>query len=346
MRDSLKNRKGSITIIAIYIFIIMISSTTMLLYFSTLQSALSRNQITKLQSRYTNENDLNNLIYNEEIKDKYIKDKIFKRYRTDFIEGHKYSIDLETSDKLKETIKKASFEINNIDNREIIYFSIASNYGGIVSNILASGPFINNIFELNKSFLSEDSLLTEDKEMLLDFVSNLEEKNWDYDPKIISKAKKINTNNNLSIELISKERKNLLSQKKIIKNIGELNESYEFFKSDSMIIHLKRNDIENKKLTIGNEESENLITMAGVLYLEGDLIINENFEFEGLIIMNRGNIIIREGNTLTIKGMLLSKESEIDMNSIDLIYSQDLIWKSASFLPGFLDINIEVIKKL
>ena len=72
MRDSLKNRKGSITIIAVYIFIIMISSTTMLLYFSTLQSALSRNQITKLQSRYTNENDLNNLIYNEEIKDKYI----------------------------------------------------------------------------------------------------------------------------------------------------------------------------------------------------------------------------------------------------------------------------------
>lgn len=324
----------------------MISSTTILLYFSSLQSALSRNQITKVQSRYNNEKDLNNLIYNSENMDKYIKDKIIKRYRTDFTGDHKYSIDLEKNDKLRDSLEIASFEIKNIGNREIIYFTIISKYEEIRSRLLASGPFINNIFESNKAFLSDDSLPDEEQKMLLDFIERMEKENWNYDPKITSKAKKINTYNDLAIEFISKKNKSILSEKKLIKNSGESNEIPYNFKSDSMVVHLRRKAIENKKLTVGSEGSENLITMAGVLYLEGDLIVKEDFEFEGIVMINGGNIVISEGKNFTIRGMLLSKESEIDRSSIDLIYNQEYIYKTGSFLPGFVEISIELVKKL
>lgn len=332
-----------------YIFLLMISSATMLLYFSSLQSALSKNQITKVQAGYSNEKDLNNLIYDDENRDKHIKDEILKRYRTVATSIHKYPLDIKDDDKLKGTIEDASFEIKNIDNREVIYLSIASKYEGIVSNILASGTFINDIFESNKAFLNDDTSFVEDKEMLLDFISKMEEENWNYDPKIISKAKKINTNNNLAIEFIEENKFNLLSQKKLIKNFGETNEIHDGFYSDSMIIHLKREGLENKKITVGikgDEDNGGLITMAGVLYLEGDLIVNEDFDFEGIVMINGGDIVISEGKRLAIRGMLLSKDSEIDISSIDLECNQKNIYKSASFLPGFLDIDIDVIKKL
>lgn len=124
MRYLFKNRKGSITIIGLYIFIIMIASTTMMLYFATLQSSISKNQLEKVQSRYDNESGLNKLIYHDENIDKYIKDKVFKRYRTGFGTGEdKYDIEIEKGDELKKDIEKAFFKIRNIDDKKL-YFLI------------------------------------------------------------------------------------------------------------------------------------------------------------------------------------------------------------------------------
>lgn len=347
MRCLIRNRKGSITIIGLYIFIIMTASTTMMLYFATLQSAIARNQLEKVQSRYNNENDLNKLIYFDENRDKYITDKIFRRYRSGFEpDDDKYLIDFKDDDEFKRTIKQASFKIRNINDRELIFFDISSKYNNVIYNTIAYGPFINKIFELNKPFLGEESLSQLEKVIFFEFMEQMEKENWEYDCKVNTNSRKINIDKNSDLKLVSKNiRDDLFSKKRIIQNIGLGNEKIIDFTYESMIVHLKRDNMENRSLTVGSLEDKGLIRMNGVLYIEGDLIINQDFEFLGLIIINKGNIIINSGSKPTINGMLLYKGDTIDIDSINLLYDQKNIYKSASFLPGFLDIDINVIKK-
>ncbi len=342
MRDMFKNRNGSITITAIYIFIIMISSTTMMLYFASLQSHLSKNQLEKIQSRYNSEGDLNKLLYYEENIDKYIKPEIFRHYRNSFRpDDGKYHIVLENGDKLKDTMGNVFFRIRNIDDKETIFLNLNSKHNNINTNIVAYGSCVKEIFELKRPFLNDNSESDLERELVLEFIGQIEEENWDYDAKIISKAEKININKNLAIKFLSEGKSNLLSGKALIHDDGNSKE----FTSESMIIHLKRNSTVDNNITIGELNNNGLITMNGVLYIEGDLIINQDFEFLGLIIINKGEIIIKSKNKPIIQGMLISKEGIINEDLIDLLYDQKSIYKSASFLPGFLDIVIEVIKK-
>lgn len=146
--------------------------------------------------------------------------------------------------------------------------------------------------------------------------------------------------------MISKSIKDdLSSSKRFIANVGLANEKVTDFTYESIIVHLKRDTVEDRILTIGSIEDEGLIKMNGVLYIEGDLIIDQDFEFVGLIIINEGNVIINAENSLTINGMLIYKGDTLDINSISLVYDQKNIYKNASFLPGFLDIYINAIKK-
>ena len=347
MKGLFKKRKGSITIIGLYIFIIMIASTTMMLYFATLQSSISKNQLEKVQSRYDNESDLNKLIYYDENKDKYIKDKIFKIYRSGFGTGEdKYDIEIEKDDELKKTIEKAFFKVRNIDNRETIFFDISSKYNGIIYNTVAYGSLINSLFECNESFLSKDSLVDLNKEHFLNFIEQVEKENWDYDCKVNTNSKKINADKNSHLKLISKSIKDdLSSSKRFITSYGLANEKVINFTYESIVVHLKRDSIEDRILTIGSIEDEGLIKMNGVLYIEGDLIINQDFEFLGLIIINEGSIIINSKKKPLINGMIMYKGDSFNIDSMNLIYDQKIIYKNASFLPGFIDIDIDVIKK-
>ena len=349
MNRPFKHRKGSLTILAIFIFLIMMTSITLMLTFSTLQAALSRNQIEKVQSRYKTEDGLNKLLYDEKNMEKYIKGQILRRYR--LARDSTYAVTIEKDDELKNYIKKAGFTFQNIDTREIVSFEIESVYNNLIYNIRAYGPCINEIFELNKPLLDQKLLTEIEIPLFISFIEKMEKENWAYNFDMGSNYKKVNTKNNIAIEFISqKNLYNLGSPKKLIQNYGQVNQISETFTDKSLIIHLKRDSLEvdkikDRSMTIGSTESNGLITMIGVLYLEGDLIINQDFEFEGLIIMNEGNIIVNSPNKATIKGMIINKGEELDINSLNLIHDQKAIYKAGSFLPGFLDIDIQVIKK-
>lgn len=357
MNSYLKNRRGSLTILAMFIFLLMMTSLTLMLTFSTIQAALSRNQIEKIQSRYKGEDGLNKLLYDKDNMEKYVKDQILRRYRLKPSNTHPYTIKIEKDDQLKSYIKKAGFTFQNIDNREIIYFDIESNHNNLTSNIRAYGPCMNKVFELNKPLLDEELLTDIERPLFTRFIKKMEDENWDYDFDMGSNYKKINTKNDIYVEFISQKNiYNLGSPKKLVENYGKVNQTSETFTDKSLIVHLKRNNEENAKIIIGEYPYENddgdliypnpgLITMIGVLYLEGDLIINQDFEFQGLIILNKGNVIVNSSKKPIVKGMIINKGGELDLDSLDLVYDQKLVYKAGSFLPGFLDIDIQVIKK-
>ncbi|MGO1470378.1 MAG: hypothetical protein ACTHW2_10190 [Tissierella sp.] len=347
MNQKYKNRNGSITIISLYIFILILTSSTMLLYFATLQTFLSKNQLEKIQSRYLVEDNLNRFIYDKENIEKYIEDRIFRTYRLERIpKGGIYNIKFEEGDKLKDDIQKASFRLEDMNGRKNIILSMDSKYKNINSNIVASGSCINQIFELRSPILTEEKLPYLEKELFLNFMDKIEKENVEYDCKLDRNSMKINTDEDVLLELVSNTPRDnkIFSEKRFVLDSDKNKEKIKF-KYQSMILNLKRDKNEAKTLTIGNLDNKDLIKLNGVLYIEGDLVINQNLEFLGLIIINEGDIIINSLTKPKIHGAIYYKGKNIDTDKIDIIYNQDTIYKEGSFLPGFIDIKIDTIKK-
>lgn len=340
-------RRGSITIISIYVFILIITSSTMLLYFATLQTSLAKNQLEKIQSRYIMEDNLNEFIYDNENIEKYIKSQIFTTHRLERIprEGI-YDISFNEGDKLKESIDKAFFRLEDINGRKDIVIYIDSKHNNINSKIVASGSCINEIFELGKPLLIEEELSLLEGQMFSEFMDKVENENVEYDCKLDGNSMKINTNEDVLLEVESETSRDnkLFSSKRFIINSDKGKEAIKF-KYQSMILNLKRNESEVKALTIGSLDKTSLIKLSGVLYIEGDLIINQDFEFLGLIIINGGNIVVNSLNKPKIHGAVYYRGDKIETDKMDIIYNQDVIYKEASFLPGFIEVEIHTVKR-
>ncbi len=340
-------RKGSITIIAIYIFLLIISSSTMILLFASSQAALAKYQLEKIQYRYSSEDDLNKMVYNESFIDQYIKEAIFDIFRSGFKAGDgKYDIKIEKDHQLRKTIHKAIFRLEDIDERKNIIFEIVSKYNNVSGSIIASGPCINQIFELNKAILIEEKLDLEDKVLFAEFIDKVEKENSDYDCILNLNSKKVNLEENTIIKLqhSSPKEEKLYSDKIIIREENGLEDNIENFTKESIVINIKSQE-RDKDLTIGEIGLKETIKINGALYIEGDLIINQDFEFSGIIIINDGELIVNSLNKPRINGMIFYRGSNIDIEKLDIIYDQKAIYKQGSFLPGFIDIEIDTIKK-
>lgn len=346
MNKKYKKRKGSITVIALYIFILILASSTMLLCFSTLQFTISKNQLEKIQSRYAGEDNLNKFIYEEENIENYISNELFNTLRREIkSEGVVYDIVFKNGDNLKETIEKASFRLEDIHGHKEIILSIISKDKNIDSHIFASGRCINEVFELKKPFITEENLTLVEKDIFLDFIDRVESENCEYDCKLDSNSMKINSDEDISLELIKNtSRDNKIFSEKQLTLDGDKKDIK--FAYDSVILNLKENKEKTNTLRIGNPNNEGLIKLNGVLYIEGDLVIDQDFELLGLLIINRGSIIVNSGAKAKISGAVYYKGDEnIDTGKIDIVYDQNVIYKEASFLPGFVDIKIDTIKK-
>lgn len=348
MDKKIKIRYGSITIMALFIFLIIISVIVVTLEFAVLQNSLSKNQLEKIQNRYRVEDSLYELIYDKENIEKYISDSVFRTYRVMIkTDDEIFNIKFGKDDILKDKIKKAYYKIKDINRRKNIIFYLDCKYDNIESNIAASGTLIREIFELEKTFLIEDELSDNEKALFIDFLEQIEDENCDYDCKLNSNSKKFNSSKDMTLKL--KKKIQTLNKIHCIKEFetesGKSNKNDIEFSYHSMIVSIKRDKEENRSLTIGDLENLDLIKMGGVLYIEGDLIINQDFEFLGLIIINDGDIIVNSTNKPKVEGMIFYRGDNIDKDSIDIIYNQEIIYKQASFLPGFIEIEIDTIKK-
>ena len=166
-----------------------------MLTFSTLQAALSRNQIEKIQSRYISEDGLNKLLFDQENMEKYLKSQILYRYREKTSTTNSYKVIIDKNDELRSYIKKAEFEFKNLNGREVIFLETQVDYKNLTAYTKAHGPCVNEIFELKKPLLDENLLTTLEEDIFSSFIDGMENYNWDYNFKMGSNYKKINTKN-------------------------------------------------------------------------------------------------------------------------------------------------------
>ena len=96
---------------------------------------------------------------------------------------------------------------------------------------------------------------------------------------------------------------------------------------------------------INQENIDQRVFIRGNIYCEGDLKISSPFELEGNLILNNGNLIINTDSKPIIKGKVFERTCDgLDVDSIHLDSEKRYIYRYGSYLPGFLDMNINVIK--
>ena len=110
-----------------------------------------------------------------------------------------------------------------------------------------------------------------------------------------------------------------------------------YFKNEPLYIVMKN---DNSTFFIEESEEYNIIKLKGLLYINGNLYISNNLDFEGAIVVN-GKTYIDEGIDFKINGLFVTKEQDGDL---DYNYDKRKVFRDATYLPGFIDFKILEIR--
>ncbi|NLY47074.1 MAG: hypothetical protein GX053_13955 [Tissierella sp.] len=169
-----------------------------------------------------------------------------------------------------------------------------------------------------------------------ELMSLIEGKIFDYDPKGTS-----------SYMRVSLEGDGLINESSIIETLDNINRSYGH-KSKNIMLCIKASDNSRPEVEIKFDKTNSRdarILIRGNIYCEGDLIVSSPFELDGNLIINNGNLIVNSDAKPIVKGKVIFNGSAT-FNSDDVSFETDKrsIYLYGSYLPGFLDMNIDVIK--
>lgn len=337
-------REGFISVIALFtmsILMIMSSYLVKVTYIEDLILVHTRNNI---QSYYLAEGKVQMVLF-----DKYYTDELFPFLleaipKTANVASSKdIIIDEEDLDEF-DNLTKVKVSIGNKNNRKEIEIISDADYKGTKTNIVASGPVVNKFFELENPILSHsniDDSLEEDFTKLLNKIYNEISINYSNKP----------------FNFYGGEFSNF---EKIILNQIDLCNSYLYAYRETMIEpyveHIDKNHIiliikgyddNSVNLILGNEEEINRpMELNGLIFVEGNITVFNNLNFNGIIIVKDGDIIVNSNEKPKINGILISYNNSSSLNNenIQVIYNKDNIYNYGIYLPGFIEPKIELIK--
>lgn len=345
-------RKGSISIISIFMFLIIIMLSMFTIYIYTIQYSITASSIDNIQSNNITENKLNEMIYDKECFDEYLLPIIIQKCRGNRVPSNGiWKIDFKNNPNMSNNLIESYVEFEDIDNRLNMILDIRTEYNNIEANLKAWVPVMKEIFELEQPILTQSKLDFEYNQSFLELMKLLEKEIWEHDCSPTSSVRKFNSDKDMIIIMdridTSHNMINPLNDKKELLQIYNDNlKELHRFTTNIMLINLKSNEENKSALIIGEEYSPRNLKMQGVLYIEGDLVINQKFEFNGLIIINNGNIIINTYEKPTINGMILHKgDLEPNEQDYNLNYDSNLVRWFCTYIPGAFNPEIQLIKK-
>lgn len=352
-------RKGFISVIALMIMALVCVTCTFSLYLVRIQGQIARNSQKSIQSRLVADNMTNRLILDDDNIEEMIIPELYKILRDkkppyknkdsdgDGVpDGNKISIPNDSN--LGTNIKyanirlegsKESFKLKptilNYDETTSIIIRLQFEYEGINTTVDAKGRIINKIFEIEEPYISEPMMIEHNLvEEFNEFMDLIENEIFDYDPK-----------GSVSVIQLNLEGNGLIDEANIKESLDNSNKSYRHI-GKHMLINIKKSSEINPTLEIKHSVSENsTVSLKGNIYCEGDLIISSPFVLEGNLIINKGKLIINTKYKPVISGKVFYRGNEdFNINNVNLKSEKHHIYRYGSYLPGFLDMNIDVIK--
>ncbi|MDR7870018.1 MAG: hypothetical protein RIN55_04110 [Tissierellaceae bacterium] len=349
-------RTGSITIMVLLMMVFVFTVSIFTINSSVTQWHIVENARTNIQSRMTTDAKINSLLINHNNFEDVIIPEIYKIIRKNnppykssdgnrdgIPDGSKIdynfgphvksaNIRLEAS---KNTFKMAYLP-SNYDEVTSIILRINTEYEGIKDTIEVKGKVINQLFEIKEPLVTEEKMIQQNLVNEFNTLMNtFEDEIFNHDSKATSSVSKINIEGEI-----------LINENNIVETLDNFTRNYDY-KAKHLLINAKVSD-ENIPIITIEKDSENAskIKINGNIYCEGDLIINSPFELEGNLIVNGGKLIINTDSKPIIRGKVFYRgEEEFNVNDINLSSEKKYIYRYGSYLPGFLDIQIDVIKR-
>ena len=341
----MKKRKGFVSIISLIVMAVLFLMVLYLLYTTELGYKILSATISKNQSYYQSEGKLYMSIYDEKYYKNQLYPSILKELRKEGpkIKDHKLVIDindLEPGDNLENV--KMSF----IDEEKRVKLKLLaeSNFNNTNTSVTSIISLINEIFEINKSILT------------LDVIEEKHKRDFEELFKLICKDINVNTcnesSNIIGIEYLNYNK--VILEKKDNKNYEILalretmeNPSIQGIHKDEIFIVVKPFNDNPVNLFIGYNNSNGKIDLSGIIFVEGDLIISQDFDFKGIIIVKGGTILVDPNINSKIQGLIIIeniKDLDEFIKETGIIHSRHAIYKYGTYIPGFLDVKIDLIK--
>lgn len=327
------NRNGSIMIFVLLTFMLIATGGLLAIYMSSEQIDIANNSITKIQSQYLAESKINKVFYDE----KYYQDQLLPSIMN-HRENEYPNYTLETSDIFLPDNNSVNGRYYNLNGKRYLELSTQSDFQGTKSKIKAYGTVFNDLFYDNNPALSYNNINEEHLDRFTIFMNEI--------------------SNEINLETLPTNMKGMNFydyQNVIMKNDGVSNYNIftKYFYDDEVEVKYKRlNNTDRIFMVVKNPPSrqraklyiDDYVVFRGILYVEGDLIINSDFWFIGILIVN-GNIIIKE-NLATkprIEGVLLY-DKYLDLKDWNLKYVIDYVNRFGIYLPNFIEPKLQVYK--
>lgn len=335
--------EGSILIFVLLTFTFIITGGLLAVFMASEQIEIANNSITKIQSQYLAESKINKIFYDERYYQEQILPSILKH---ETVKNSKYTLD--KSDIFFDDENWVNGEFYDFEGRRYIELSTTSEFQGSRTHMKAYGTIFNDIFNDKNPALSYNTIIEEDLDIFNLFMNDISYDKinldnlpnnltgmgfYDYDRVRMKKTSNI-VNSNYQVFALP----NVLSNK----DEGAVEEvSYGPLKYDSPVFIAVGNSNLNKKTDLLIDDD---VYFRGILYVEGNLVIESYFRFLGIIIV-KGNIII--DNNLSpkprIDGVVLY-DGDLDLNEWNLRHHIAYLNRYGIYLPNVIEPKLEVYK--
>ncbi len=343
------NDKGFLSLIAIFVTSIVLVIAVFIIYLSHMNNLIINSSINGKQAFYLAESKIQ-LCLNEE---KYYKYEM--KPRLEYFLTHdnlkKYEggdiICINNNDlNAEDSINEINVEFLKEENGLKAQLTTSSVYKGITQKILAIVNILNPFYEKGLPILSDKSICTEDFESFNIFFNDLKE-----NIEITSDMKKLTPIEGLDFKkvILKKDVKLNSYIAHIFKNESLKPYQKILLKDNSLFLILRQSKHYKPILEIGTSNlMKSTDVIKGVIYVEGDIILYDNIQFCGIMIIEGGSVIVQGVGKPKINGMVILKDYQGDekllCESIDIDCDRNQIYQYGIFLPNFTEPNLYLIK--
>lgn len=328
-------REGSILIFVMFTFVFIISIGLYGLYMASDQLQIFDNSMAKIQSQYLAESKINKIFY-----DNYYYEKLILPSIMENTINKEHIFKLDKSDLLMDDNTNVSGNFYNHEGARYIELSTESIYRGVRTKLKAYGPIFNELFyeDHSSGVLAYNTVSEKHINKLNTFLNDLD--GIKYDGKDI-KYIEINDYENIKIkrgpgkyELLGKDQ---FDQDIVINEI-----KYDLLRSENVFLIIKNDRFNRVSL-----ETEGDINLRGIIYLEGELVISDSFNLNGILIIRGDDSQISINENLSkmpsINGALIF-DGNFTYEFMEVSHYISNINRFGLYLPNFIDPSLSVFK--
>lgn len=334
----MKKREGFISIVILIIFSLAIIMIIYLISIANLETLVLISTKNNVQSFYNSENKLLMCVYDKKYLDGQLIPNLFEAFRSRKFNTKLINIDKEDLEK-GDTASIVKMKFRDIEGRKQLMLNCESMVNTTKTEVTSMGTVVNELFEIKTAIIDRYNLPNQYIGPLKDLISKIEEN--------INIKNSLKTDNIYGFESDSYEFIDLTVDKlSCLRNT--MSEPYiEFISKKEILIIGKKYKGENIELSIKKSPENDKISLSGVIYIEGNINVSTDFHFNGIIVVNGGDLTIDENVNVSVNGMIIYCNNDLIIEAkenLDVEYKVGQIYKYGTYIPGFLDIKLDLTK--